>query len=204
MKEKLKFWFNIVYVAVLMLLTIGFTYAAFTFAKEGQVENTITTGTIELTYTEGTTGINLVDVFPVSDDVGKLLSGDGKSFDFTVQATLSGNITIPYEVTAVKQQVVETGTLGALEDNEVKLYLEKLTEPDTVYQEVMAPKHFTPLTVASNNGSPIGSMVMESSTFSQKGTTINHYRLRMWVDENAEIEGIPQRYEVKVNVYSKK
>ncbi len=204
MKEKIKFWFNVGYVAILMLLTIGFTYAAFTFAKEGQVENIITTGTIQLTYTEGATGINLVDVFPVSDEMGKLLSGDGKSFDFTVEATLSSDINIPYEVTAVKQEIVETGSLGALGDDEVKLYLEKMIDSDTTYQEVMAPSHFIPLTVASNNGSPAGSMVMETSSFNKKGTTINHYRLRMWVDENAQIEGVPQRYEVRVNVYAKK
>jgi len=46
-------------IVLLIVATIGVTYAAFTFTKAGSVENTLESSTIMLTYTEGKTGIIL-------------------------------------------------------------------------------------------------------------------------------------------------
>ena len=56
---------------------------------------------------------------PLSDEVGKALTGDNNLFTFTVQANITGSNVISYEIAAVKK---ETSTL---QDDEVKLYLEK-------------------------------------------------------------------------------
>jgi len=200
-KNKKKFIFTISYILILILATIAFTYAAFTFSKKGVVENTLETGTVTLTYTEGKTGILLNEVYPISDERGKVLVGEDNVFDFTIQANLSRTMSIGYEVTAVK---IPINDMTPLEDDEVRLYLERSIDPDTNYSEVFAPSNFIPRDEQTEIGSPVGSMILDSGTFTQTGITIHHYRLRMWVDENAEIpSGESRKYGVKINVYAK-
>ncbi len=186
---------------LLIVATIGVTFAAFTFTKEGTVENTLETGTVTLTYTEGKTGIMLNEAYPMSDERGKMLTGENNVFDFTVQANLSRTMSIGYEVTAVKIPITD---MTPLLDNEVKLYLERAVDPDTTYSEIFAPSNFIPREEQTEIGSPIGSMILDSGTFTQAGTTIHNYRLRMWVDESTEIpSGEARKYGIKINVYAK-
>ena len=186
---------------LLIVATIGVTFAAFTFTKEGTVENTLETGTVTLTYTEGKTGIMLNEAYPMSDERGKMLTGENNVFDFTVQANLSRTMSIGYEVTAVK---IPINYMTPLLDNEVKLYLERAVDPDTTYSEIFAPSNFIPREEQTEIGSPIGSMILDSGTFTQAGTTIHNYRLRMWVDESTEIpSGEARKYGIKINVYAK-
>lgn len=200
-KDKRKNMVFLLLLLSLITLTIGVTYASFTFFKEGLVENVLETGTVMLTYTEGKTGITLNEAYPMSDENGMLLTGVNNVFDFTVQAILSQDMTIQYEVSAIKIPIVAE---EALQDNEVKLYLEKMSDPETSYSKIMNPKNFTPRVTQSEIGSPIGSMTLDQGSFTTKGTSLHHYRLRMWIDENTILsEGIVKRYGVKINVYAK-
>jgi len=119
--KKNKWILPCIMILLLIIATIGVTYAAFTFSKEGTVENTLETGTVTLTYTEGKTGIILNEAYPMSDEKGKILMGEDNVFDFTVQANLSRTMSIGYEVTAVK---IPINDMTPLEDDEVRLYLE--------------------------------------------------------------------------------
>ena len=92
---------------LLMVATIGVTFAAFTFTKQGTVENIVESSTIMLTYTEGKTGILLNEAYPMSDERGKLLTGENNVFDFTVTAMLGKSNVIGYEVTAVKIPITD-------------------------------------------------------------------------------------------------
>ncbi len=195
---------SIVFVLLLLsliTLTIGITYASFTFFKEGLVENVLETGTVMLTYTEGKTGITINEAYPMSDENGMMLTGVNNVFDFTIQAILSQDMTIQYEVSAKKIPVNQE---EALQDNEVKLYLEKMIDPETSYNKIMTPSHFTPRDNQSEIGTPSGSMVLDQGSFTTKGTSLHHYRLRMWIDENTVLtEGIAKKYGVKINVYAR-
>ncbi len=201
MKNKKKIIISSVLLLLLVMVTIGVTYAAFTYSKKGTVENTIETGTVTLTYTEGKTGITLNDAYPLSDEKGKTLTGEDNVFDFTVQANLSRTMSIGYEVTAVKIPITD---MTPLEDTEVKLYLERAIDPDTIYSEVFAPSNYVPRDNQTEIGSPVGSMILDTGTFTESGTTIHNYRLRLWVDEDAEIpNGESRKYGVRINVYAK-
>ncbi len=201
MKNQKKIIISSVLLLLLIMVTIGVTFAAFTYSKKGTVENTIETGTVTLTYTEGKTGILLNEAYPMSDEKGKVLTGEDNVFDFTVQANLSRTMSIGYEVTAVKIPITD---MTPLEDDEVKLYLERAIDPDTNYSEVFAPSHYLPRDNQTEIGSPIGSMILDTGTFTESGTTIHNYRLRMWVDENTSIpSGESRKYGVRINVYAK-
>ena len=183
-------------VAILVVAVVGISFAAFSYSKTGEVSNTITTGTITMTYTEPTNGISLTDALPITDDAGKALKGDGKTFDFTVGATVAGTTTINYAITAVKDATSD------LPDTGVKVYLTSTSgETETA---VLGPKLVSQLdkTVAGNDaGAPADQYVLKTGTYSTVGTTTENYRLRMWVADDYVAPATSQKYILKVNVY---
>ncbi len=197
-------------VAILVVAVVGVSFAAFTYAGVGKKENTITTGTITMNYTEGQKGISITNAMPVSDDVGKTITAeDPKSgsiteggagvFDFNVNATINGSVTINYDIMAVKK--VES----TLEDQYAKLYLEKAdasTYADSA--QITAPKAFNALpaesTATTDAGKALtGAKVLHSDKFT--ATATHYYRLKMWVDQSYEVGNTAKTFTVTVNVY---
>ncbi len=189
-----KFVISIFALLILIVMVIGVSMATFTFTSENEDEiNTINTGNISLDFKEETNGINITNAYPMSDTVGKRLSNENQYFDFTVQSTIAGKAIATYEIAAEKQ------TSSTLNNNEVKLYLEKKT--NTSYQEEMAPKVFTPLTKSTEIGTPAGTMLLATDKVSS--TTSTSYRLRMWVDENVKLDQQVKTFAVQVIVNAK-
>ena len=60
--------FSILGIFILVILVIGISFAAFSFSQTGEKTNTITTGTISMTYSEQDNGINLVNALPITDE----------------------------------------------------------------------------------------------------------------------------------------
>ncbi len=191
-KKTRRLLFSIVGVTILVLAVLGLSFATFQQEHKSGNSNSITTQNISMNYTEGENGISIVNATPTSDAVGKLLSGKGEYFDFTITATLAGNAKVKYEIAAMKDKS------STIPDANMKLYLEQ--QVSGTYEEVMAPKVYTPITEESEVGSPVGSMILKTVTKEESGT--DNYRLRMWIKENAAVE-ISQHYTVKVNVYGK-
>ena len=178
-------------IAILIVAVVGISYAVFATTLTGTKENTLTTGTISMTYTEDTNGISITNDMPTSDTDGKALTGTNNVFDFTVSSTITGDATINYEITAIKDQN------SSISNNYIKLYLEK--ETSNSYKEVMKPTYFTPITAKTTDGSPTGSMVLASGTLSKNVT--ENYRLRMWLADNAPTDLGSKYFMVRVNVY---
>ena len=180
-------------VAILVVAVVGISFAAFSFTKAGTVANTITTGTITMSYSEPTNGINITNALPVTDTAGKALKGTNNTFDFSVSATVSGSTTINYAVTAVK------GDDCTIADSGVKVYL--TDQKDT---QILAPTKVSalPKTQANNNaGAPTDQFILKTGTYA--ASTTDSYRLRMWVADDYAAPSTPQKCVLKVNVYGK-
>ena len=184
---------SILGVAILVVAVVGISFAAFSYSKTGTVANTITTGTITMSYSEPTNGINLTNALPITDTSGKALTGNNNTFDFTVAATVTGTTTINYAITAVK------GDGCTVADSGIKVYL-----TDQKDAQILAPTKVSALTTtASNNaaGAPTGQYVLKTGSYS--ATTTESYRLRMWVADDYTAPSTEQKYILKVNVYGK-
>lgn len=181
-------------VAILVVAVVGVSFAAFSFSKTGQVTNTISTGTISMSYSEPQNGITLTNALPMDDETGKELEGENNTFDFTVTATIkgSGKTTINYAITAV------TTPATNLNDDYVKVYLTDMNSSDS---QILAPTVVSSLhkTSSDESGAPDGQYILESGTFD--ATTTNSYRLRMWVADNFSVGQSSETYTLKVNVY---
>ncbi len=188
-----KIFVIIICLLIFILMVIGVSMATFTYTKEKDSVNTISTGNVSLNYTENTNGIYITNAYPISDDVGRTLTLENQYFDFSINASIQGDVVADYEISAEK---LETSTLS---NDEVKLYLEK--EVNNSYEEVMAPKHFTPLSESTDLGTVAGTMLLDSGSV-DKTSSIN-YRLRMWVDANTIVGELEKNFGVRVSVKAK-
>lgn len=188
--EKGKIILSILGIAFLVAIVFGSTYAIFTFSKAGTKENKITTGTVSMTYTEGTTGITLTNATPTTDANGKNLSGTNNVFDFTVSATITGTTTINYDVYAEK-------TSGStLDEKYVKIYLTDGATTETAmtgYTTVPVYSGLTAMT-GSSTQKKLYSGTLTNTKTSQK------FRLRLWLLSTYTDNTTAKTFGIKVGV----
>lgn len=182
-------------VFILVLVVIGVSYAAFNFSRTGDVENTITTGTINMTYSEPKNGINLANALPMSDEQGRSLSGTNNVFDFTIDTTIngSGSTTINYAITAVKGD-------ATVDDSAIKVYLTNMD--NSADSEILAPTKISELDVTTgseNYQAPSGEFILSTGTLTSSAS--HSYRLRMWVADDFSTLTNSGMYSLRVNVY---
>ena len=182
---------------LLVIALIGVSYAAFRFMGEGTKLNTITTGSITMSYTESDNTITLTGALPTTDETGKKRLNPGEYFDFTVSSNIVGNVNINYEISAK-----EVGD-GTIDGSNIKLYLTRLTENGTE-EELMTPEVYNEDSSSNDyTGRPANEMSLYTSSMSSSES--NKYRLRMYVDEsyNPQDDGGNLQFSVQINVYGK-
>ena len=189
----------IVVLVVMILAIVGVSYAAFSYSGLGSKVNSITTGSITMTYTETDNTISLNGALPTTDATGKKRLTDGEYFDFTVSSNIVGDVNINYEISAKDVTTSER----KIDGSNIKLYLTRLTD-DGTEEELMTPEVYNEESNANNfTGRPSGEMSLYTSSMSSSES--NKYRLRMWVDEdyNPQGDGGNLTFSVQINVYGK-
>ena len=185
-------------ILLMVIALIGVSYAAFRFTGEGTKVNSITTGSITMTYEETDNTISLNGALPTTDKTGKTRLNPGEYFDFTVSSNISGDVNINYEITA---KDVTSSSANKIDGSNIKLYLTRLTD-DGTEEELMTPEVYNEESNANNfTGRPSGEMSLYTS--SMNSSESNNYRLRMWVDEdyNPQGDGGNLTFSVQINVY---
>ena len=192
---------NIIIIVVLLIMVIaiiGVSYAAFSYSGLGTKVNSITTGSITMTYEETDNTISLSGALPTTDATGKVRLTEGEYFDFTVSSKIAGNVNINYEISAKDV----TSSDRKIDGSNIKLYLTKLTE--TGEEELMVPETYNEETSENAyTGRPSGEMSLYTS--SMNSSESNRYRLRMYVTEeyNPQGDGGGLQFAVQINVYGK-
>lgn len=199
-----KILLSVIGVAILIVAVVGISFAVANLT-ETSGENSIQTGTITMSYSEPEKGINLVNAVPISDEVGKAMAheegaANNMYFQFVVNTSASGDITIPYEIN-LSEKAVDDPT-KKLDKSKVKVYLSKV-EDDGSETEVVAPVLLS--TLSASTARP-GAFILKSvenvhnSDATRSITTT--YRFRMWVD-SAATDYDDKTYKLLVNVESK-
>ena len=191
-----KVFLSVLGVAILLVAVVGISFAAYTLSTTSSEANTISTGTITMSYTEPTNGILLENALPVADATAKVWADAGKVFSFTVAATASGTVTVPYEISVTKDGA------SNLTDSAVKIYL---TKGDLGTETAVFEPKLMSTVVGQNAGLRTGSDVIHTETVNfVSGAAANattKYNLRIWVDSAAEVSQ-GQNYKIFVNVDS--
>ena len=187
----------IVVLVVMILAIVGVSYAAFSYSKTGSKVNSITTGSITMTYTETDNTISLSGALPTTDKTGTVRLNPGEYFDFSVSSEITGDVNINYEISAKKE---DGNTIGG---EYIKLYLTKINS-DGTEEALMVPETYNEESSANDyTGRPSGEMSLYTS--SMNSSESNNYRLRMYVDEsyNPQGDGGGLTFSVRINVYGK-
>ncbi len=200
----------------LVLITVGTTFAFFTYSRHGQTENTLHTGNLTFVYDESKSkdgGVSIENAFPMSDEEGKALEKDKKEvFDFDVRAKTQG-AAINYEIYLTKEKestlpeyTIKTylTTVSNGIDNDISTGLPTKTNLN-LYSELYDSG--VPSLVSELKDVKAKTLYRETIPDGQSDYT-KTFRYRMWIDEDANkvINGSwkynNMAFSVKVNVYA--
>ena len=203
--DQKKMLLSVLGVAILVVAVIGISFAAYSTVFKSDA-NTVTTGTVMVSYTEPSNAINVTNAMPMSDTDGKAQTGSGV-FEFTVSTKADNALTVPYEINLTKvETTVQSGEAGYYEsmaDNQVKAYLTKggtyVTETG---QDGTLVSALTASTVRS--GSKVLHTDSDVFTAASAGTAVTTtYQLRLWIASTVNYNDVSgKEYHAKVNVDS--
>ena len=177
-------------IIILIIGVFGVSYAAIYYSKLGEKVNNVSTGTLTMSYSENTNGINLTDANATSDSVGMAMSQENEYFDFTVSATMSGSTTVDYVIVGSKD------TSSTLPDNAIKVYLTEVNGDSE--RQVVSPTKISELDSTDTiSYVPDNQYVLLQSNFNK--TTSCNYRLRMWIADDFNMT--VGSYTFRINVY---
>ena len=161
---------------LLFVASFGITYSIYKGDSGGNTE--IITDKIIFSYSDvnrSGSGINIENAYPMSDTIGKKLTGTNEYFDFNINAT-SKNTNIKYQL------LVRKNSNSTLNNNSVRIYLTGITGS---YEQELVLKTFSDLETVNVNGTDYY-LLYEKVLNKGIDNYSDYFRLRMWIKDNAE------------------
>ena len=184
MEKKNQVLMTVLGVFALVIVTVGVSYAFFTYSRTSTTNNTINTTTQPISFGFTESGqIALVDAVALPAEKGKALADN--VYTIKINANMPANSTVEYRITAVNNTTPGTDQT-ALENSQVRAYL---TKGDVAVWSTTDDDN------ANNNGTKLMSEIITSGTEGLLHSftvdtaayhTINdEYELRIWLDKDA-------------------
>lgn len=176
-----------------VVLALAF-YIFYSSPKEVKTEKA-EAGSVSLTYADDFNGLTITNAIPTNDSVGMVENSVDKYFDFTVDTEVFDDVVVNYEISVEKDEISSTTM-----DSNIRVYLEEQSSGS--YVKKFGPETFVPSKKKTKIGSPKGSMVL--ATVSKKKSSMDNYRLRLWLSDKAVVNpGDIQNFTFKVVVNGK-
>lgn len=179
----------LLFVLIFVLLTLFVSFAGFSLfkIKQGSNNNIINAGAVAFSYSERTNAISMINTYPMTDEVGKKLSGIGEYFEFTISTRIESakisNITYEITLTPIENE-------NTLDEKYVRVYLEEDGKAVLVNKNEVNSFNKLPnsnLTTRNKN-----SKQLYKKTVS--GKTLSTYKFRMWVDEDYNVDNVSRTF----------
>ena len=185
----------------LIFLVSSVTFAFFDF--EDSTDNVIETGSVLFSYNEGSNNIEILNAFPMSDSIGKVLSGDKEYFDFNISVGFSGcekhdhkdhkndkhykNHNLTYEISLIP---VSGNTLSG---DDIRVHL--LENGKEVRINGNYVNDYSDL---KDSKIRRGAKLLLSKTIDQN--VVNNYVFRMWLSDDYDLTGDIKTFKCVVGV----
>lgn len=181
-------------VLIILLAIIGAfsTMYIYTTAPKTIVSEKVEGGNIYLTYNDEFCGLTVTNLGLFSDANGMNTNMADLYFDFTVSTELEEAQKISYEISIVPDKN------STVDDKYVKVYLEK--QNSGTFTSILNPTFIDLSTKKTVLGTPKGAMVLYKEEKTK--STMDNYRLRLWVSDENQISLTPEdiiSYKVVVN-----
>ena len=170
----------------LIFLFGGISYAIFDCFGEGLTNNVIQTGRIVFSYSDadyGGNGIYIENATPISDEVGKVLAGDGEYFDFSIFATTTQS-NLAYEITVQKDEA------STLPDDWIKIYLTTFEGNQEIPTSITSTEKGIPTYYEledTTNSLLTGKTVYYGTVQAGEVSYGKRFRLRIWIKDPQEL-----------------
>lgn len=192
-KKQSKIIFAVIGVAILLTLTVGLSFAIYSFDDVGG-ENTITTGTVSMSFTESTNVVDITNALPVQNLVN---AQQGEYFEFTVKSTADGKMSIPYTLHATEVAVDTANGFSSLGKNQVHFYL---TEVASGTETVVVDKLVSEILGSGSTAQ----LLTDTHAYEAAGSLSTTYRLRLWipydVDASSWTADTKLQYKLRIDV----
>jgi len=192
-------------VAILVVAVIGISFAAYSTVFDSQA-NTVTTGTVMVSYDESGSAINVTDAMPMTDENGAAQTGSGV-FNFSVSTHADNTLTVPYTISLTKVTNDCTGTntpegcYSSMADNQVKALL--LKDGTAVNETTATGTLISALTAASRSGAKVLHSDSDSFSGTNQSSITTPYTLKLWIAHDINYTAVQgKEYHAKVNVDS--
>ena len=174
--------------ALLIILTVSFSYALYSFTGNGTKENVITTGSINVTFSEKN-NIKLENRYPETDSEGLNNTDTNSQMTFTVSSDITGSTKVNYAL-----GITDITEGASLTQDYVKIYLKKGNSVAAGFTENKGEL----LSKFKNKyvENAIDSHVLLTDVLS--GSEVHTYTLKAWIDENYKLPAAVQssKYEM--------
>lgn len=177
MKKNRVFLLSVLSIFALITVVVGVSYAMYIFIGTGTKENTISTGSLSVSYP---------DVDNIKLNTNSIGEANAKELKFSVNATFDTPTTLFYDVALDQVSSSE----GILEDKDIKYTLTKIKYEEE--QNVFSEKSYSDqLSQAAENKGVLNHFnanngyVLDSDSFVTTGT--KDYVLKVWIDYNYKL-----------------
>ena len=177
MEKKNQVLMTVLGVFALVIVTVGVSYAFFTYSRTSTTNNTINTTTQPISFGFTESGqIALVDAVALPAEKGKALTDN--VYTININANMPANSTVEYRITAVNNTAPAEGK-EALENTQVRAYLTK-ADAD-VWTTTDGTKLMSEIITSGTEGL-LHSFTVDTTDYH----TINDvYKLIIWLDKDA-------------------
>lgn len=181
MDRKSQILMSVLGVFALVIVTVGVSYAFFTYSRTGKQTNTIQSGKISFYYTETENGINLTNAMPVDTATATAVNSAAENsnvgyFTFDVGTVDLTGVEIDY--TVYLDEVVLGEDQKALDRSMVSLQMTAASATSNNLGTATTADKLTWTTVNGVNSAAIATGTVKASGEKQS------YALRMWLDSS--------------------
>lgn len=183
MEKKNQVLMTVLGVFALVIVTVGVTYAFFTYTRTGTTESVIktSTGEISFVYTNDDQGVLVENAQPMTVEQGKAISD---TYDFSIAAMMTTNATINYTITAVNTTGANKNGKTAFENGQIRAYLTEangINETPLWTTDTDNTKLMSDIIPVNQTEGPLynGTLTTTASNASQS----KQFKLRIWIDE---------------------
>lgn len=187
-KENQKRILILVFIFVLLTLFVSFVGFSIFKINRGTDNNIINAGSILFSYNESSNYINMINTFPMSDALGKNLSGEGEYFEFNISSRLNSK-----KINELTYEISLTPSVSSLDTKYVKVYLEENGKGVSLTSNIVNYYNDLPESTIRK-----GSKLLYKKTINSKSD--NRYVFRMWVSPEYNVDSISRTFSCYVNV----
>ena len=195
-RENIRFIFLLLLCLVFLTSSVSFICFSMADRFSSSKENTITTGSVLFSFDDNGNYINMVNIYPVSDEVGMKLTGDNEMYEFSVSEKYYGDASKKkssdysnYEVSLVLDDD------NTISPEYIKIYLIQNESDVKINNKIINRVSELPKSKIQNNGYTLISNEITDDNF-------DTYTFRMWLSTDYSVDSVSRIFKCKVAVNS--